>query len=184
MGHGSWWHRSLVWLRRALEAIVGRRWSSIRWNIPIWRFDIATIAVGPWALYRVDISVRCGVSIRCSRICRSPFLVKLIIFLALVASSPHANIATNSYTTTLLRDNPAQRRACSQPRELLSAVHGERYRLDLEAEMKVCLRRAGIRVSIDLVGQRQCRVLISILGVLNLFVKVEVQTVPSLMAHR
>lgn len=184
MGHRGGWHRwSLVWLG-ALEPIVGRRWTSIRWNEPIGRFNIAAIAVGSRSLNRVYISVGCRISVRSSRICGSAFLIKLVIFLSLVAPSPHANITTDSYSAALLRNDPAERRACGQPWKLLGAVHGERYRLDLKAEVEVCLRLAWIAVgTVYLVGQRQSRVLIGILGLLDLLVQVEVQTIPTLMAH-
>jgi hypothetical protein len=168
--HRSRWHRSLVWLW-ALESIVGCRWSSIRWNKPVGRLHIAAIAVRPRSLHRIYISVGRRESVRCSRICRCALLVKLVIFLALITPTSHANITANSNTTSLLRNDPAQRCAGGQTWELLSAVYGEGYRLDLETEMEECLRGPRLVVGmIDLVGKRQSRVFVGILGIFNFFI--------------
>lgn len=108
-------------------------------------------------------------------------LVKVEIVGSLLSTASHADIATDTNPATLLCDNPAQRRAGGQSRELLGTVDGEGNGFHFETEVQRRLRHGGLAERLSRgVGQS---VLVSILGVLDLFVQVKAQTVATFVAH-
>ena len=106
------------------------------------------------------------------------FIVILVVF-GLGVPSPHAHVAPDSHAASLLGNNPAQRRALCQARELLGTENGEGDRLDFQTpicEVLGCRTQAlgwfhvlGIRAKAN-------RLSILILGLLELLVEIEAET--------
>lgn len=87
-------------------------------------------------------SIRIGGGVSAGSTIQPFFLIFVIVSCWLVIAAPsHADIAPDPNTASLLCNNAAQRGTGGQPRKLLSTIDGERFRLYIEAEIQVRLRR-------------------------------------------
>lgn len=109
-------------------------------------------------------------------------LVITKVFTRLWFTAPHANITSDTDSTTLLSDQSTQRGTFRKTRKLFGTEDGECRCLDLQAEVHVFLWTFVL--SSQGIGARKRCIFILIFGILWLFIKTEIQPIQALMANR
>lgn len=153
-------------------------------NAPVDTAMYTPVADGPRPVRELAlvVHVRRYVSLRS---CIPGFIFVLIIpFPGLCVSSSHANISPDTNTATLVGNHLAQSCAFRKSREFLCAIDSKGIRSDFESEVDVSLRSHWATAQL-LSGSSRCRWAgIFVLGFLNFFVEIEVQSILALVAHR
>ena len=144
----------------------------------------AAVTDGTWSIRCLRFVVEIGCHIALGTSIASFFLILVITFSRfLVPACAHTNITSDAHPAALFGDDSADEGTFCESRELLSAVDGEW--LGAHFETKVNMGLWSHRSSHGFVGSSSgcCRGCIFILGLFDLLVQVEVESVLALMSN-